>query len=172
MIDSFKPEGELYFTAENQAALSSVSALERAMQSGRAVEGLVTLCDSDLRLHVDLKCAHGILEPDEAVLRRAGEPRKDIAIVSRVGKPVTVRITSMEKIGNRVVAHLSRKLAQEDCQKYYLSRLRPGDLVQARVTHLENFGAFLDIGCGMTSLLSVDSISVSRISPIIMILGS
>ena len=164
MIDSFKPEGELYFTPENQAALSSVSALERAMQSGRAVEGLVTLCDSDLRLHVDLKCAHGILEPDEAVLCRAGESRKDIAIVSRVGKPVTVRITSMEKQGNRVIAHLSRRLAQSDCQKLYLSQLRPGDLVSARVTHLENFGAFLDIGCGMTSLLSVDSISVSRIS--------
>ena len=37
-------------------------------------------------------------------------------------------------------------------------------LIPARVTHLESFGAFVDIGCGVSSLLSVDSISVSRIS--------
>ena len=34
----------------------------------------------------------------------------------------------------------------------------------SRVTHLEPFGAFVDIGCGISSLLSVDCISVSRIS--------
>ena len=39
-----------------------------------------------------------------------------------------------------------------------------GDIIPARVTHLESFGAFVDIGCGVSSLLSVDSISVSRIS--------
>ena len=30
--------------------------------------------------------------------------------------------------------------------------------------HLEHFGAFVDIGCGVVSLLSIDCISVSRIS--------
>ena len=164
MMDSFKPEGELYYSAENQAALSSLAGLERAMQSGAVVEGIATLCDNELRLHVDLKCARGILAPEEAVLCRAGETRKDIAIVSRVGKPVAVRILALEKHGNQVVARLSRKLAQQDCMRHYLSELRPGDLIPARVTHLESFGAFLDIGCGVTSLLSVDCISVSRIS--------
>ena len=32
------------------------------------------------------------------------------------------------------------------------------------MTHLESFGAFLDIGCGLSSLLTVDCISVSRIA--------
>ena len=40
----------------------------------------------------------------------------------------------------------------------------PGDIIPTRITHLESFGAFVDIGCGITSLLSIDSISVSRIS--------
>ncbi len=164
MIDSYKPEGELYFSAENQAALSSLAGLEKAMQNGTVVEGIATLCDSDLRLHVDLKCAHGILEPEDAVFCRVGETRKDIAIVSRVGKPIAVRILSMERRGEETIVHLSRKAAQEDCIRQYLSGLRPGDLIDAKVTHLENFGAFLDIGCGVTSLLSVDCISVSRIS--------
>lgn len=164
MIDCFKPEGELYFTPQNQAILASVSGLERAMLNGTVVEGLATLCDNDLRLHVDLNSAQGILEPDEAVLCRTGEARKDIAIVSRVGKPIAVKILALEKRGNRIIARLSRRAVQEDCMKQYLSQLRAGDLIPAKVTHLESFGAFLDIGCGLTSLLSVDCISVSRIS--------
>jgi small subunit ribosomal protein S1 len=31
------------------------------------------------------------------------------------------------------------------------------------VTHLESFGAFVDIGCGVPSLIPIDAISVSRI---------
>ena len=33
----------------------------------------------------------------------------------------------------------------------------------ARITHLENFGAFADIGCGIVALMPIDTISVSRI---------
>ena len=164
MIDSFKPEGELYSTQANRDFLASAAGLERAMLSGSIVEGMVTVCDSNLRLHVDLHCAHGILEPEDAVLCRAGETRKDIAIVSRVGKPVAVRILALEKQNGELIARLSRKMAQQDCIKHYLNALCPGDLIPAKVTHLETFGAFLDIGCGISSLLSVDCISVSRIS--------
>ena len=44
------------------------------------------------------------------------------------------------------------------------SSLVPGDIIPATVTHLDSFGAFLDVGCGVPSLLSIDCISVSRIS--------
>ena len=37
-------------------------------------------------------------------------------------------------------------------------------MIPARVTHFENFGCFCDVGCGISSLLSIDCISVSRIS--------
>ena len=40
----------------------------------------------------------------------------------------------------------------------------PGDILEARVTHLETFGAFVDVGCGIIALLPVDCISVSRFS--------
>ncbi|MEG1777952.1 MAG: S1 RNA-binding domain-containing protein, partial [Angelakisella sp.] len=39
-----------------------------------------------------------------------------------------------------------------------------GDIIRGRVTHLEAFGAFVDIGCGLPSLIPIDQISVSRIS--------
>ena len=164
MIKSFKPEGELLATPENREYLASPAGLERAMANGAVVEGIAVLCDSNLRLHVDLGCAIGILEPDESTFCRPGEARKDIAIVSRVGKPISARITALEKRNGSLYAHLSRRSAQRDCLLSALDDLRPGDLLRARVTHLEPFGAFLDIGCGISSLLSVDCISVSRIS--------
>jgi small subunit ribosomal protein S1 len=45
----------------------------------------------------------------------------------------------------------------------YVSNLKPGDVVNARITHLETFGAFADIGCGIVALMPIDAISVSRI---------
>ena len=45
---------------------------------------------------------------------------------------------------------------------YYM--LKSGDVIEAKVTHLEQFGCFVDIGCGVPSLIPIDAISVSRIS--------
>ena len=59
---------------------------------------------------------------------------------------------------------LSRRAAQEECRQNYLDTLLPGDVIRAKVTHLEAFGAFCDIGCGVPALLPIDAISVSRIS--------
>ena len=160
----FQPEGMLIGTQENREAVSSLGTLERAWANGTIVEGMATFCDSDLRLHVDLGGFHGIMEPDDAVLCRGGETRKDIAIITRVGKPVAARIVSIERQNGAPLIRLSRRAAQRDCLDELVRTLRPGDLIPAKVTHLEPFGAFLDIGCGIASLLSVDCISVSRIS--------
>ena len=95
---------------------------------------------------------------------RDGESFKDIAIITRVGKPVCFKVTSIEEENGRTVAYLSRRLAQIDCLNNYIADLIPGDILCSRVTHLESFGAFVDVGCGVISLLSVDCISVSRFS--------
>ncbi len=160
----YKPEGTRLYSAENREYLASYTGMERAMQEGAILEGVVTLCDSRLFLHVDLPCAHGLIPPEEAVWCRPGEERKDIALITRVGKPVDFCITSLETRNGETVAMLSRAEAQKRCTAQYLQTLVPGDIIPARVTHLEPFGAFLDIGCGIVSLLSVDCISVSRIS--------
>lgn len=164
MIELFKPEGTLLHTAENREFLSSPSGLERAMSTETILEGVAILCDSDLCLHVELPCAHGIIEPEEAVYCREGDARKDIAIITRVGKPIAFCVLSLENKNGELIAHLSRRMAQKKCTERYLSSLRPGDLIPSKVTHMEPFGAFLDIGCGVSSLLSVDCISVSRIA--------
>ena len=43
-------------------------------------------------------------------------------------------------------------------------RDRPGTVLTCRVTRLESFGAFVDIGCGIVAMLPVERISVSRIA--------
>ena len=164
ITDIYHPEGVLIESAQNREYLSSLAGLERAMNRGAIVEGIAILCDEDMRLHVDLHCARGIIEAQETVACRIGEAKKDIAVITRVGKPVACKILSIECRDGIPVVKLSRKAAQEACMRHYMQKLSAGDILTARVTHLEPFGAFVDIGCGVPSLLSVDCISVSRIS--------
>ena len=85
---------------------------------------------------------------------------RDIALITKVNKPVCFKVTEISERG----IFLSRRAAQQECIDRYISRLIPGDIIPARVTHLEQFGAFVDIGCGLPSLIPIDAISVSRIS--------
>ncbi len=160
----YLPEGELIETSENEEYISSLSGLERAFVEGRILEATVILCDSAMCLHVSLGEIKGIIEHDESVFCRTGENIKDIAVISRVGKPVAFKVIGFKKENGERIAILSRRAAQEECQTAFVNSLSVGDIIPAKVTHLESFGAFVDIGCGLSSLLTVDNISVSRIS--------
>ena len=160
----FMPEGSLIYTQENLSYTSNLSGLERAMRENKTLEAIVTMCDNDLNLHVNLCGIKGIIPKNECILTNNDEPIKDIAIITRVGKPISFKVIAIESHGDTFYAILSRRAAQTECKNYYLSSLLPGDIIDATVTHLDNFGAFVDIGCGNISLLSIDCISVSRIS--------
>ena len=163
-INSYKPEGALIGTAENREYISSAAGLEKAMICGKILEANVLLCDNNMRLHLDLGGIVGIIEKEEAVYSPSGEPVKDIAIITRVGKPVCFKVLSIDYTDGKPIARLSRRDAQLECVLNHTSSLLCGDILEARVTHMESFGAFVDIGCGIVSLLSIDSISVSRIA--------
>lgn len=158
------PEGSLISTEENKEYISSISGLQRAISEGAILESTVYLCDGEMNLHVDLHGLTGIIEKDEVLYSPTNEPIKDIAIITRVGKPICFKVMGFEEQNGRTVARLSRREAQMECIYNYTSNLSCGDIIPARVTHLESFGAFVDIGCGLVSLLSIDCISVSRIS--------
>ncbi len=160
----FLPEGMLQNTTENKEALSSPAHLERAMHEGRILEAPAVLCDGKMRLHVDLGCMRGYITREECVWCRPGEQIKDIAVLTRVGKPVAFQVIGFDTEHGERVALLSRKAAQARCAAHFFEDLRAGDIIPARVTHLEPYGAFVDVGCGISSLLSIDCISVSRIA--------
>ncbi len=160
----YKPEGFIPGGADSREYDYSQNTLEKAAATGKILEARAVLCDSSFSLHVDLGSMKGIIPKNEAVYDPNGEEVKDIAVITRVGKSVAFKVIGFEERNGETVAILSRREAQRDCLENFLMTLIPGDVIDARITHLEPFGAFVDIGCGIISLLSIDCISVSRIS--------
>lgn len=164
MMNQYCPEGYLIHTAQNAMALTNASALTDAMDAGTVLEARAILCDKNHDLHVDLGCMRGIIPREEGAAGIAEGTVRDIALISRVNKPVAfvVQAIRTDPFGEKY-AVLSRRRAQELCRREYIAHLRPGDVIDARVTHLEGFGAFVDVGAGISALIPVDAISVSRI---------
>ena len=159
----------------------SLATLEKARTTGQILEAKAILCDSSHNLVVDLGDLRGVIPRNEAALGIREGTVKDIAILSRVNKPVCFKVTDLlrrDQVSHCCgepeafspgslsdpVALLSRRAAQQQAREELLSRVRPGDVLDARITHLESFGAFADIGCGVVGLISIENISVSRIS--------
>ena len=164
MLNVYLPEGDLMDSKENKDALSEKTSLEAAMREGTILEAPAVRCSNDFDLTVDLGFASGVMKRNEVALTD-GEEVKDIAVITRVGKPVCFKVIGKgEDDDGNLFYRLSRRAAQEECRQNYLDTLLPGDVIRAKVTHLEAFGAFCDIGCGVPALLPIDAISVSRIS--------
>lgn len=165
MSNQYLPEGSLIGSVPNREILYSPAAVERAMANGTIFEVMVTRCDRELTLYAELGGMTGIIPRQEVMDLPEGGELRDIAAVTRVGKAAAVRVIGVTRTAEGEPAWLlSRREAQKECRERFLSRLTPGDIIPARVTHMEPFGAFADIGCGVISLLTIDAISVSRIS--------
>lgn len=129
------------------------------------LEAVALMCDEEHNIIVDLGCMKGIIPRNEGAIGIAEGTTRDIAVLSRVGKSVCFCIEDLksDEQGN-LYALLSRRKAQEKFKEWFYGNIKVGDIIPAKVTHLEPFGAFCDIGCGVASLLPIDSVSVSRIS--------
>lgn len=164
MTDS-KPEGWLMDTPENAEMLRTASGIAKARDEGRVLEARALVCDSAHNLIVDLKCMKGIIPREEGALGLDDGSTRDIAVISRVNKPVAFKVTEIRREPDgSALALLSRRSAQLEARTQSISRFQPGDVIDARVTHLEPFGCFVDIGRGIASMIPIDLISVSRIS--------
>lgn len=163
-MKEFYPEGQLLNTFKNKSVFSSKLALYEAYKNNTILESKAILCDNEHNLIVNLGCMRGIIPRSEGALGIKEGTVRDIALISRVNRPVCFVITSFkkDKLG-RDLAILSRSAAQKKCYDEYISNLKIGDIIDARVTHIEGFGAFADIGCGIVSLIPIDLISISRI---------
>ncbi len=144
MTCCFLPEGRLLHTPENIAACARPEALSQAMAAGTVLEGSALLCDENHDLLVSLGPFTGR--------------------IPRVGKPVSFTVEALEEKDGRLCPLLSRRKAQELALASILDSWTPGMVVPATVTHLEGFGAFVDIGCGVASMIGVERLSISRIA--------
>lgn len=163
-MPDYRPEGRIIYNKMTGESSFSVAALHEAMARGTILEARALLCDNEHNLHVNLGCMRGIIPRNECAMGIKEGKVRDIAIISRVNKAVCFKILEIENGPDGTpFAILSRRLAQEDCTQNYISEMQSGDVIDAVVTHLEPFGAFCDIGCGISALLPIDGISVSRI---------
>ncbi len=160
---SYFPEGFLINSKENKLYLSSFENFMRAHFDKTPLEQRVSFCDCDHNLHIDFGFIHGIIPREECAIGISDGTTRDIAIIARVNKPVRFIIEEIKETPKGKIAILSRKKVQTDFLENRLSTLSTGDIIDAKVTHLENFGVFCDIGCGINALLPIDNISVSRI---------
>lgn len=155
----YLPEGFRLHTPENRW-VNTPAAMEQAAEEEQILEGIVTRCDCAHNLVVDCNGITGLIPRSEAALGLSSGRTREIALLSRVGKPVCFQV-----IGEGDGQYLfSRARVQQKALNYLMENLLPGDVICARVTHLEPFGAFVDIGCGLTSLVGIEHISVSRIA--------
>lgn len=164
MTRRFLPEGRLLETEENRALCGTLQGLRQAMEEETILEGTALLSDENHDLLVRVGPFTGRIPREEAALGIAEGTTRDIAILSKVGKVVSFTVLAVETSRPEPALLLSRRRAQELAMEHILNTWRPGLVVPATVTHLEPFGAFVDIGCGAPSMIGVERLSVSRIA--------
>ncbi len=155
----YKLEGD--FT---DAGTLTIEQLVSAKTKKTILQSTALLFDTKRTIKFDIGGFKGIMPFEEAVYSTDGLPVKDIAILSKIGQKVCFVIDDIDFTGDTPQLTLSRAKAQRMCCEQYLDRLSVGDIIDSRVTHVERYGAFCDVGCGVSGLLHIDCLSVSRIS--------
>jgi len=157
----YRPEGIV--NANDTLYLCGISGLTRAIAEGKILQARCLMCDAEHNLHLKLGSINAIIPREETAIGIKEGTVKDVAIITRVNKMVCFKVMKITQLNGDTVAILSRRKAQEECEQYIYSEFRAGDIIDAIVTHLEQFGAFADIGCGIISMIPIDNISISRI---------
>ena len=138
--------------------------LREAMERSTILEAAVQRCDAGHTLHLDLDGIPGQISRPEAIAPWINGAGRDIAVLSRVGKPACFKVLRLQADKKGAPeAVLSRRAAQEAAMAWFLEHLEPGMVLSCRVTRLEPYGAFVDIGCGIIAILPIELMSISRI---------
>lgn len=132
--------------------------LHKSCGTGDIFQAVCIKCDEYRNLHLDLGRIRGMIPREEAALITGRN--LDYAILSRVGRAVSFQVLGFDSQGNAIC---SRRAAQAEARDYFLSALRPGDIIPAVVRNPVQFGLFCDIGCGFTALMRIARCCVSRL---------
>lgn len=136
----------------------------KALQNGEILSGYVMRCDSDLKLLVKLgQNITGEVAFENLEYSPYGEKTKAIAAISKVGKIINFKVTGYSSEGDKMLVQLSRKASMQEAYENFVKNLKPGDVIDARITHIEKYGAFCDVACGLTYLLPIENFCVTRI---------
>ena len=160
MTQTFRTEGNY-----RDASRLGAAELRAAMAGGEILQATALAFDTRRQLRFELGGVRGVMPFADCAEGADTGAVRDIAVLTRVGRATCFVIEGMdEDAEGRPFYRLSRAKAQQLCRADYLDHLVPGDILPCTVTHIESFGAFCDVGCGISALLPIDCMSVSRIS--------
>ncbi len=158
---------QAYRTEGNYRSAAHLTAAElRAAMAGREILQATALAfDTQRQLRFEIGGVKAVMPFVQCADGAENGTVRDIAVLTRVGRPTCFVIDALDTDENgQPFYRLSRAEAQRMCKADYLDALQPGDILPCTVTHIEPFGAFCDVGCGISALLPIDCMSVSRIS--------
>ncbi len=141
-----------------------MDSLKIAMENQTILCARALLYQRGAGLKFNLAGFEAIMPINEIEYHIADSEIKEAAIVTRVNKKVCFVITSIDTSNTEPVVYLSRRAVQEKAYHNYIQKMVPGDILPCIVSHVDTFGVFCDIGCGLTALLPIDFISISRIN--------
>lgn len=154
----FSPEG----WEENFRPMSK-DYLNKAMQTGSIMQGIVKKCDSNYNLHIDFgNNVTGIIprEEVEAInVDETGFPKPNICM-SKVNQYVQFKVKDIDEKDKYI---LSRREVGKEALKWVKSELKEGQIVNGIVKSIRPYGVFIEIGGGIVGLLHIEDISVARI---------
>ena len=160
MMHAYRTEGSY-----RSAARMTAAELRAAMASREILQSTALAFDTQRQLRFELGGVKAVMPFAQCADGAENGTVRDIAVLTRVGRPTCFVIESLDTDETgQPVYRLSRAEAQRMCKADYLDALQPGDILPCTVTHIEPFGAFCDVGCGISALLPIDCMSVSRIS--------
>ena len=138
--------------------------LINAMSENSILQGRVTKCDNEYNLHIENVDGIKAIIPREEVeaiyTDSLGHPKTSIC-TNKVNRLVQFQVSEFFEKDNTVV--LSRKKVGMQAVRWAMTDLKPGDIVKGIITNICPFGAFVEIGGGVSGLLRIEDISVARI---------
>jgi len=160
-MNIYNPE----FFEQKQFESLNYNQVSKALDRHEVIEAKVIKCTANNDLVVDIgENITGIIRFNEIEYHPDNSPIKPVASTSKVGKHVKFYVNEIEdnKDGT-YTAYCSRKELQKSCYENYISKLVPGDVIDAYFVKATGYGAFCDIGCGIIAFLYANNISVTHV---------
>ncbi|MCS7251028.1 MAG: S1 RNA-binding domain-containing protein [Anaerolineae bacterium] len=128
------------------------------LEPGMRVKGRV-ISLADFGAFIDLGGADGLIHISELSWHRVSHPREILS----VGQEIEVEVLSVDRERKRIA--LSRKRVEPDPWQQMVSQLREGQLVEAVITRLTNFGAFAALKefPGVEGLIHISELAERRV---------
>ena len=160
----YLPEGLLQNNKENVKSCQSIAALRTAKLLGTVLEGIAIRCDAAHNLIIQCGPFKGLIPREACAMGIAEGTTREVAILSRVGKSVAFVVEEITEQADGILLIGSRRKAQQAALEMLLETVQPDMVLPAVVTHLEPFGTFVDLGCGVVSMIPIEHSSISRIA--------